>query len=121
MYSCLASRNTGTSVGQGRGRKIVESNGNLWKTKKSLPIIRPVTRRAQGSESPLKEFLPLPGKLCWTYCSCWDPLSEFFASAGVPVWLGPANYACYSSTIMLSSKIIKQTIDNLCQFDLDKS
>jgi len=49
------------------------------------------------------------------------PLSKLFASPGVPIWLGPANYACYSSTITLASKIIKQTIDNLFQFDLDKS
>jgi len=26
--------------------------------------------------------------------------------------LGPANYACYSSTVLLTSKIIKHTIDN---------
>jgi len=48
-------------------------------------------------------------------------LSKLFASPGVLIWLGPANYACYSSTITLASKIIKQTIDNLFQFDLDKS
>jgi len=48
------------------------------------------------------------------------PFSKLFASPGVPIWLGPANYACYSSTITLTSKI-KQTIDNLFQFDLDKS
>jgi len=48
------------------------------------------------------------------------PLSKLFASPGVPIWLGPANYACYSSTKTLTSKIIKQT-DNLFQFDLDKS
>jgi len=49
------------------------------------------------------------------------PFSKLFASPGVPIWLGPANYACYSSTIMLNSKINKRTIDNLFQFDLDKS
>jgi len=49
------------------------------------------------------------------------PLSKLFASPGVSIWLGPANYACYSSTTTLTSKIIKQTIDNLFQFDLDKS
>jgi len=49
------------------------------------------------------------------------PLSKLFASPGVPMWLGPANYACYSSTITLTSKIIKQTIENFLQFDLDKS
>jgi len=27
--------------------------------------------------------------------------SQFFASPGVPIWLGPACYACYSSTILL--------------------
>jgi len=49
------------------------------------------------------------------------PLSKLFAaSPGVPIWLGPASYACYSSTIMLWSKIIKQTIDYFFQFDLDK-
>jgi len=32
------------------------------------------------------------------------PLSKLFASPGVPVWVGPANYACYSSTITLTSK-----------------
>jgi len=50
----------------------------------------------------------------------WAPRSKFFASPGLPIWLGPANYACYSSTTMLTSKIIKPTIDNLFQFDLDK-
>jgi len=49
------------------------------------------------------------------------PLNKLFASPGVPIWLGPANYASYSSTITLTSKTIKQTIDNLFQFDLDKS
>jgi len=49
------------------------------------------------------------------------PLSKLFASPAVTIWLGPANYACYSSTITMTSKIIKQTIDNLFQFDLDKS
>jgi len=49
------------------------------------------------------------------------PLSKIFASPGVPIWLEPASYACYSSTTTLTSKIIKQTIDNLFQFDLDKS
>ena len=51
----------------------------------------------------------------------WSPLCKLFASSGVPIWLGPASYACYSSTVTLISKIIKQTIDNLFQFDLDKS
>jgi len=41
------------------------------------------------------------------------PLSKLFAFPGVPIWLGPVTYACYSSTITLTSKIIKQTIDNL--------
>jgi len=49
------------------------------------------------------------------------PLSKIFVSPGVPIWLEPASYACYSSTTTLTSKIIKQTIDNLFQFDLDKS
>jgi len=49
------------------------------------------------------------------------PISKLLASPGVPVWLGPASYACYSSTITLTSKIIKQTIDHLLQFDLNKS
>jgi len=49
------------------------------------------------------------------------PLSKLFAFPGVPIWLGPANYACYSSTKMLTSKIIKQTIDNLFQFDRNRS
>jgi len=49
------------------------------------------------------------------------PISKLFASPSVPICLGPANYACYSSTITLTSKIIKQTIDNLLLFDLDKS
>ena len=31
------------------------------------------------------------------------------------------NCACYCSTTMLTSKIIKETVDNLFQFDLDKS
>jgi len=35
------------------------------------------------------------------------PLSKLFTSPGVPIWLGPANYACYSSTITLASKINK--------------
>jgi len=48
-------------------------------------------------------------------------LSKLFASPGVPIWLGPANYACYSSTLTLTSKIIKQNVDNLFQFDLVKS
>jgi len=30
------------------------------------------------------------------------------------------NYACYCSTTMLTSKIIKETIENLFQFDRDK-
>jgi len=50
----------------------------------------------------------------------WAPLSKPFACPGVPIWLGPANYACYSSTMKVISKI-KQTVDNLFQFDLDKS
>jgi len=48
-------------------------------------------------------------------------VSKLFASPGLPICLGPANYACYSSTITLTSKIIKRTTDNLFQFDLDKS
>jgi len=43
-----ASRDAGTSVGQG-GQKKVEANANLWKTKKYLPVIKPVTRSAQGA------------------------------------------------------------------------
>jgi len=31
------------------------------------------------------------------------------------------DYDCYSSTILLTSKITKQAIDNLFQFDLVKS
>jgi len=49
------------------------------------------------------------------------PLSKLFASPRVPIWLGSARYACYSSTTTLTSKIIKQTVDNLFRFDLDKS
>jgi len=49
------------------------------------------------------------------------PISKLFASTSVPIWLVPAKYVCYSSTVTLNSKIIKQTIDNLFQFDLDKS
>jgi len=49
------------------------------------------------------------------------PLSKLLASPGVPIWLGPANNSCYSSTITLTSKIIKQTIDNLFRIDLDIS
>jgi len=30
------------------------------------------------------------------------------------------NYACYCSTTVLTSEIMKQTIENLFQFDLDK-
>jgi len=30
------------------------------------------------------------------------------------------NYACYCSATMLTSKIVKETIANLFQFDLDK-
>ena len=29
------------------------------------------------------------------------------------------SYACYCSTTMLASKIIKETIEHACQFDLD--
>ena len=108
-YNRTAIRNAGTWAEQGGGHKKVEGNGNLWKTKKMLPIIRPVTRSAGGSLEK-----------CVGH-SFWAPLSQFFASPGVPTWLGPANYACYSSAIMLTSKIIKQTIANLFQFDLDKS
>jgi len=49
------------------------------------------------------------------------PLCKLFASPGVPIWLGPVNYACNSSTMMLISKIIKQTLNSLFQFNLDKS
>jgi len=31
------------------------------------------------------------------------------------------NYACYFSTTMLTSKKIQETVENLFQFDLDKS
>jgi len=30
------------------------------------------------------------------------------------------NYACYFSTTMLTSKLMKETIENLFDFDLDK-
>jgi len=30
------------------------------------------------------------------------------------------NYACYCSTTMLTSKITKETIENISQFDPDK-
>jgi len=49
------------------------------------------------------------------------PVSKLFASTGVPIRLGPATYACYISTITLTSKIIKQIADNLFQIDLDQS
>jgi len=45
----LRARDDRTSVGQGGGQKKVEGNANLWKTKKSLPVIRPVTWGAQGT------------------------------------------------------------------------
>jgi len=31
------------------------------------------------------------------------------------------DYACYCSTTLLSPKIIKETVENLFQFDRDKS
>jgi len=51
----------------------------------------------------------------------WALLSTLFASPGILISLGHASYACYSSAIMLTSKIIKKTTDNVFQFDLDKS
>ena len=74
-----------------------------------------------------RKGISFPWKLLCPYLqkcvghSFWTPLNKFFASPCVPIWLGPANYVCYSSTIMLSSKIIKQTIDNFLPFDFDKS
>ena len=56
--------------------------------KKSLPIIRLITRRGAGGLVYPEENFAL--------------LSKLFASPGVPIWLGPAKYARYSSTIMLT-------------------
>jgi len=81
------------------------------KNKKSLPIMRPVTRRgAGGLVAPEKNFATSWKKVL---DKIWAPISKLFASPDIPIWLGPANYACYSSTIMLTSKIITQTVDNL--------
>jgi len=44
-----AGRDAGTSVGQGGTEKKGEGNTNLRKTKKSLSIIKPVTKEAQGA------------------------------------------------------------------------
>jgi len=48
-------RNVGRAGG---GRKKVEGNAILRRTKRSLPNIRPVTRRGAGAWSPLKKFRP---------------------------------------------------------------
>jgi len=85
--------------------------------------MRPVTRTGVGGLVSTEKIFDLTWKnLLDTIKKIWAPLSKLFASLGLLIfWLGPANYACYSSTIMVTSKIIKQTIDNLFQFDLDKS
>jgi len=56
-------RDTGKSVGQG-GQKKSWGQWKLIKNKKTLPIIRPVTRSAGGLVY-LGKILPLLGKMCW--------------------------------------------------------
>ena len=118
----IRGRDAGTSVGQG-GQKKSLGQYKLMKNKKIVTNyqVRRLTRRgAGGLVSPEKNFAP-PRKNVLDIVQKMAPLSKLLASPGVPIWLGPVNYASYSSTIMLTSKITKQTIDNLFQFDLDIS
>jgi len=82
---------------------------------------RMLTKKGLGGLVSLEKSFAPPWKNVLDIVQKIAPISKLFASPGVPIWLGPANYACYSSTIRLTSKIIKQTIDNLLQFDFDKS
>ena len=106
-------RDAGTSVVQRGGQYKGEGNANIWKTKKSLPIIKPVTKEAQGSYSPLKKILleKCVGHVFAPLSVNSSPLLVSHSGYGLP------NFACYTSTIMLTSKILKQTIENLFRFN----
>jgi len=68
-------------------------NANSRKTKKSLPMIMPVTRRGAGALAPLKKIFPPCKNGLDIVKKNWAPLSKLFASPGFSIWLGRGNYA----------------------------